>query len=47
MWEYHFWGRKYFSASSEDVTDGVIIDYVINQEIHGLQKSDNFRGKLF
>ena len=31
-WGRHFWGRGYFAASSGNVTDEVIIEYIRNQE---------------
>jgi len=33
FWGRHFWGRGYFAASSGNVTDEVIIEYIKNQDI--------------
>ena len=33
FWGRHFWGRGYFAASSGNVTDEVIMDYIKNQDI--------------
>ncbi len=32
-WGRHFWGRGYFAASSGNVTDEVIMEYIKNQDI--------------
>jgi putative transposase len=41
FWGRHFWGRGYFVASSGNVTDEVIMEYIRNQDIE--TKDDNFR----
>ena len=41
-WGRHLWGRGYFAASSGNVTDEVIMEYIRNQEVEELQNSDNF-----
>ena len=33
FWGRHFWGRGYFVASSGNVTDEVIMEYIKNQDI--------------
>jgi putative transposase len=42
FWGQHLWARGYFAASSGNVTDEVIIEYIKNQDIEERQKSDNF-----
>lgn len=39
FWGQHLWARVYFAASSGNVTDEVIIEYIKNEEN---QKADNF-----
>ena len=41
-WGRHLWGRGYFAASSGNVTDEVIMEYIRNQEVEELKNSDNF-----
>ena len=41
FWGRHFWGRGYFVASSGNVTDEVILEYIKNQDKE--IKDDNFR----
>ncbi len=41
FWGRHFWGRGYFAASSGNVTDEVIMEYIKNQDVE--TKDDNFR----
>ena len=41
-WGRHLWGRGYFVASSGNVTDEVIMEYIRNQEIEEMKNSDNF-----
>ena len=41
FWGRHFWGRGYFVASSGNVTDEVIMEYIKNQDKE--IKDDNFR----
>ena len=33
FWGRHFWGRGYFAASSGNVTDEVIVQYIENQDV--------------
>ncbi len=47
FWGHHLWARGYFAASSGDVTDEVIIEYIGTQEVQELQKSDNFTTESF
>jgi putative transposase len=42
FWGQHFWARGYFAASSGNVTDEVILEYIQKQEIEENQRSDNF-----
>ena len=42
-WGQHIWGRGYFVASSGNVTDEVIMQYIEEQDITGTQKEDDFR----
>jgi putative transposase len=42
FWGKHMWARGYFAASSGNVTDQVIAEYIRTQDIDELQKSDNF-----
>ena len=43
FWGQHFWGRGYFVASSGNVTDEVIMEYIKNQgEAEEFNKADNF-----
>ena len=41
-WGRHLWGRGYFVASSGNVTDEVIMEYIRTQEVEELKTSDNF-----
>lgn len=41
FWGRHFWGRGYFVASSGNVTDEVIMEYIQNQDVD--EKDDNFK----
>jgi len=41
-WGRHLWGRGYFAASSGNVTDEVIMEYIRLQEIEEQTNSDNF-----
>ncbi len=36
-WGRHLWGRGYFAASSDNITDEVIMEYIKNQD---LEKED-------
>ena len=41
-WGRHLWGRGYFAASSGNVTDEVIMEYIRTQEIAEQKNTDNF-----
>ena len=41
-WGRHLWGRGYFAATSGNVTDEVIMEYIRTQEIEEQKNSDNF-----
>ena len=43
FWGRHLWARGYFVASSGNVTDEVIAEYIRTQDIEERQKGDNFR----
>jgi putative transposase len=47
FWGQHLWARGYFAASSGNVTDDIIIEYIKNQDIEENQKSDNFKVDKF
>jgi len=47
FWGQHIWARGYFAASSGNVTDEVIIEYIKNQDIEENQKADNFTVEEF
>lgn len=38
----HLWARGYFVASSGNVTDEIIAEYIKNQDIEERRKADNF-----
>ncbi len=42
FWGRHLWGRGYFAASSGNVTDEVIAEYIRTQDIAENLKNDNF-----
>jgi len=42
FWGKHLWGRGYFAASSGNVTDEVIAEYIRTQDIAENLKTDNF-----
>ena len=42
FWGRHLWARGYFVASSGNVTDDVIAEYIKNQDIQENMKPDNF-----
>ena len=42
FWGQHLWARGYFVASSGNITDEVIAEYIKNQDIEEHTKSDNF-----
>ena len=41
-WGQHLWARGYFVASSGNVTDDIIAEYIRNQDLQENMKSDNF-----
>jgi len=43
FWGKHLWARGYFAASSGNVTDDVIAEYIRLQDIEEHKKNDNFR----
>ena len=43
FWGQHLWARGYFVASSGNVTDEVIAEYIRTQDLEERQKGDNFR----
>ena len=42
FWGQHLWARRYFVASSGNVTDEVIAEYIKNQDLEERRKNDNF-----
>ena len=42
FWGQHLWARGYFVASSGNVTDEIIKEYIKNQDIQEKSNSDNF-----
>lgn len=42
FWGKHLWAKGYFVASSGNVTDEVIAEYIRNQDIAENMKNDNF-----
>jgi len=42
FWGQHLWARGYFAASSGNVTDTVIAEYIAHQDEQMLTKNDNF-----
>ena len=42
FWGQHLWARGYFVASSGNVTDEVIAEYIKNQDLEERRKNDNF-----
>ncbi len=42
FWGKHLWGRGYFAASSGNVTDEVIAEYIRTQDVAEHMKGDNF-----
>ena len=42
FWGHHLWARGYFVASSGNVTDEVIKEYIKNQDLQEKCNSDNF-----
>ncbi|MDR2938879.1 MAG: IS200/IS605 family transposase [Clostridiales bacterium] len=41
-WGNHLWARGYFAATTGNITDEIIMQYIQNQEIEELQHTDNF-----
>jgi len=41
-WGQHLWARGYFVASSGNVTDEIIAEYIKNQDLEENMRSDNF-----
>ena len=41
-WGRHLWGRGYCVASSGNVTDEIIMEYIKTQEIEEMKNNDNF-----
>ncbi len=41
-WGRHIWARGYFVASTGNVTDEIIAEYIQNQDIEERQNADNF-----
>lgn len=42
FWGRHLWARGYFAASSGNVTDEIIAEYIRTQDIEENMKNDNF-----
>ena len=42
FWGQHFWARGYFAASTGNVTDEVIAEYIKSQDVAENMKQDNF-----
>lgn len=42
FWSRHLWARGYFVASSGNVMDEIIQEYIKNQDLEEWKKSDNF-----
>ena len=43
FWGKHLWSRGYFSASSGNVTDEIIAEYIANQDEIEKQKDEEFK----
>ena len=41
-WGRHLWARGYFAASTGNITDEIIAEYIQNQDLEERQNSDNF-----
>ncbi len=41
-WGRHLWARGYFAASSGNVTDEVIMEYISNQDLRERARDDDF-----
>ena len=42
FWGRHLWAKGYFVASSGNVTDEIIQEYIKNQDLEERKKNDNF-----
>jgi len=42
FWGRHLWARGYFVASSGNVTDEVIAEYIQHQDVEERKNNDNF-----
>ena len=42
FWGRHLWARGYFAASSGNVTDEIIVEYIKNQDLEEGVHNDNF-----
>jgi len=42
FWGQHLWASGYFAASSGNVTDEIIAEYIKNQDLEESRKTDNF-----
>ena len=42
FWGRHFWARGYFAASSGNITDEVVMQYIENQDLNN-DKDDDFK----
>lgn len=42
FWDQDLWARGYFVASSGNVTDEIIAEYIKNRDIEERQMTDNF-----
>lgn len=42
FWGRHFWARGYFAASSGNITDEVVMQYIENQDLTD-DKDDDFK----
>lgn len=43
----HLWARRYFVASSGNLTDEIIQEYIKNRDLEERKKSDNFEVSQF
>ena len=41
-WGRHLWARGYFAASTGNITDEIIAEYIQNQDLEERQNGDNF-----
>jgi len=42
FWGRHLWGRGYFAATTGNVTDEILMEYIRTQELEELKNTDNF-----